>query len=265
MLDPQSFSVPRELTLHRSFDAQAANAIFNDPSVFPTIATKGVQQIDISGAVANARNVLMLTDGGAIFFLADIDPGIYEVHTSFLERYRGRYAIEASLAAYHWMFTHTDCMSIVTQVPASNRSAALAARAVGFVPRFTRKGVWETEQSTVDVRFYELNHADWMLRARAALISAGKAFHDRLDAERARHGHTDEHHPQEDCHDLYVGAAIETVYGGQPEKAVVLYNRWARQSGYGQIALVARSPLVIDIGDAVLLIEDRTFKVIKCR
>jgi hypothetical protein len=106
----------------------------------------------------------------------------------------------------------------------------------------------------------------WMKNAAPELIASGKHFHVTLDAERARLGQKDHvKHPDEDCHDLHAGCCLEMVYGGQPEKAVMLYNRWARFAGYGQIDLCARAPLVIDIGDAVLLINDKTFKVIKCR
>lgn len=251
--------------MHRSFDAEAANLIINDPEVFATIAKPGLERLDVTEFVRDPGNVLMMAEGGAILFAHDIEPGFYEVHTNFLPGFRGAHAIEASLAAYRWMFTHTDCMMIRTRVPAPNRPAAMAARAAGFVPRFVRAQVWPAADGPVDLRYYELAYADWVSRARGELVAAGVAFHHRLDEERARHGVTAPGHADDPAHDLYVGAAIETVYGGQPEKAVILYNRWARFAGYCQIALVARSPLIIDIGDAVLLIEDGTFKVVSCR
>lgn len=250
--------------VRRSFDAAEANRIVNDASVLPTIGL--ADSIDLSDIVGDPCNVLMMADGGSILFIADLEPGIYEVHTSFLQNCRGKHAIEASLEAYRWMFTHTDCMTIQTRIPAFNRAAALAAHAVGFVPLFERKGVWPTrDQKLVDLRFYELSYARWLAGAKDAMIAAGQRFHARLDAEMARHGVLDKQHPDDAAHDHYVGACVEMVYAGQPEKAVVLYNRWARFAGYGQIALVARSPMVIDIGNAVLMIEDFSFKVVKCR
>lgn len=272
MLDPQSVHQLRELKpdVRRSFDAAEINRIVNDPSVLPTIGI--ADSIDLSDVVADPRNVLVMADGGAILFIADNDHaecpgltnGLYEVHTSFLQNCRGKHAIEASLAAYVYMFTRTDCMTIRTRIPAFNKAAALAARAVGFVPLFERKGVWPTRDGKlVDLRFYEFSYANWLAAGRDAFIAAGQRFHARLETEMARHGKLEKQHPDDDCH--YVGAAIETIYGGQPEKAIVLYNRWARFAGYGQIALVARSPLVIDIGNAVLMIEQDSFKVVKCR
>lgn len=265
MLDPHAVRLIRELdpAVRRSFDAADANRIVNDPGVLPFVGL--ADHIDLSEIVANHQNVLLMADGGYILFVFD-ESGIYQVHTSFLQNCRGRHAIEASRNAYRWMFAHTDCMTLQTMVPAFNRPAALAARDIGFVPTFKRADIWPMpDGKRCDVKFYELGYATWLLADKTALIAAGQAFHQRLETEMARHGISEPQHPDDEAHDRYVGMAALMIYGGQPEKGVVLYNRWARLSGYGQIALVARSPLVIDIGNAVLMIEDQTFKVVKCR
>lgn len=258
--DPRPAGEP--VKVERCFEAGEINRIINDPNVFPLVSVPGVETIDVTEFVQDPRNVLMMAEGGGALFIQD-EPGIYEVHTNFMPEFRGRYAIEASLAAYRWMFTHTDCMSIGTRIPAFNRPAAFAARKAGFEPRFTRTALWPTPNGAVDLRFYEICYQRWIEIDALLLMLAGAAFHQHLDAERVRHGVQGEQHPDEACHDLYVGACIETVYGGQPEKAAVLYNRWARLAGYGQISLIARNPLMVDIGNALLQIGDRTFKAIK--
>lgn len=250
--------------IRREFNAAEINDVLNDPSVFPAVAIPGVETIDAGALVSDPRNVLLMADGGGVLFCQD-EPGIYEVHTQFLPPWRGRHAIRVSLEAYRWMFTHTDCVKLFTRVPAFNKGAAFAARIVGFACQFERKAVWPTATGPVDMKYMSLDYDGWVKRNAPVLTESGRAFHRHLDEERARLGHPDQGHPDEDCHDLHVGVCAETVYGGQPEKAIVLYNRWARFAGYAQISLVARSPLVIDIGDAVLMIADRTFKVIKCR
>lgn len=254
--------------IRRSFEAAEINVIVNDPSVLPDVTNPGIDNLDLTDLVANPRNVLMMAEGGGIFFIADpeVGSGIYEVHTSFLPPFRGAHAINASLAAYRWMFTHTECMTLQTKVPAFNRKAALAARHVGFEPAFERKSVWPTDKGDVDLKFYSMPYETWLRKDAPAMIAAGHAFHTQFEAERERLGVTaPRNHPDEDCHDLRAGVCAEMVYSGQPEKGVALYNRWARFAGYEQIALVARSPLVVDIGDGVLMIQDRTFRVIKCR
>lgn len=249
--------------VRRSFDATEINAIFNDPAVLPLITVPGIDTIDAAALVSDHRNVLLMADGGGIMFIAD-EPCIYEVHTAFLPKFRGRHAIRASLEAYRWMFTHTDCVTLQTRIPAFNKPAALAAHMVGFELAFERAKVWPTAAEPADMRFYELHYPGWLKRT-DALIESGRAFHGRLDEEYQRHGKPPHSHTDEYCHDRAVGACAEMIYGGQPEKAVILYNRWARFAGYGPIALISRSPIVIDIGDAVILVGEQTFKVIQCR
>lgn len=251
--------------IRRSFDASEINPILNDPSVFDQMRTPGLKlgDLDISAVIENPLNVLLMTEGGGIIF-GQSEPGIYDVHTSFLENYRGRHAIRASLAAYRWMFTHTDCMILQTRVPAFNKAAANFCKLVGAVHEFDRKGVWATETGAADMSYWTMKYEDWARRS-DDLIASGRAFHTRLDEEFARHKMLHENHPDEECHDRYVGACAEMIYGGQPEKAVVLYNRWAKFAGYGLIVLISKSPLMIDIGNALLMVTGDSFKVIKVK
>lgn len=250
--------------IRRSFDAAEINVVLNDPSVFEAIKLPGMSpDIDVSAVLHNPANVLLMAEGGGIIF-AQQEPGIYEVHTSFLEHHRGRNAIRASQEAYRWMFTHTDCMILQTKVPAFNKAADSFCRLVGAIKDFERRNVWLTDAGPVDMSYWTLKYEDW-IRKTPSLKESGKAFHHRLDEERDRLGFPDDSHPDEDCHDLYVGVCAETIYAGQPEKAVALYNRWAKFSGYGPITLVSRSPLLIDIGTSLLQVQNDNFKIIQCR
>ncbi len=250
--------------IRRSFDAAEINPILNDPSVFEAIKLPDMTpEIDVSGLLANPANVLLMADGGGIIF-SQQEPGIYEVHTSFLAEHRGRNAIRASLEAYRWMFTHTDCMILQTKVPAFNKAAEKFCKIVGAIREFDRRDVWLTEHGPVNMSYWSMKYEDW-LRQTPALMESGRAFHKRLDEEMERHGVTEENHPDEDCHDLYVGVCAEMIYAGQPEKAVVLYNRFARFSGYAPISLISKSPMLIDISSAILQVTNDTFKVIKAR
>ena len=247
--------------LARTFDPGEVNPILNHPKVLPLISVPGVETIDVTALITDPRNVFLMVRGGCIAFCIQ-EPGLYEVHTNFLPDHRGRNAVRASLAAYRWMFTHTDCVALQTKVPAFNKAAEWFCAIVGAVREFERKAVWPTTNGMVDLSFWSLRYHDWVRKTPALSIS-GQAFHQRLEAERVRHGVSEPLHADEECHDRHVGACVEMMYGGQPEKAVTLYNRWAAFAGYGAISLVARSPLVIDIGDALLQVGDHDFKVIK--
>lgn len=252
--------------LVRSFSASDINPILNELSVFPLISVPGIETIDASGLLADPRNVLLMAEGGGVLFCQQ-EPGIYEVHTNFLPEHRGRNAIRASLEAYRWMFTHTDCMVLQTRVPAFNKAAEKFCHLVGATKEFERVAIWPTKDGPVDMSFWSYRYDDWV-RKTPALSVSGHNFHRRLNEEFERHGVDPEarKHPDEECHDRFVGVCAETIYGGQPEKAVVLYNRWARFSGYGTITMISRAPVtLIDIGDALIQVENDNFKVIKCQ
>lgn len=255
----------------RSFDATAFNAICNDPAVAPWVTLAPGQVIDVAPLLeGNSPHVLLMAEGGGVIAICH-DIGIYEIHTAFLKPDRaklstaGPHIRNVCLAAYYWLFTHTECWMLLTRIPAHNRAAVIFAPLVGWVKEFERKNIWPTASGEkVDLTFWSIRYDDWV-RKTPGLMQSGKWFHQRLDAEMARHGVTHPRHADEDCHDLHVGAAIEMIFAGQLDKAMILYNRWAKFAGYGPISLVARNPCVIDIGDALLQCANDTFKVIKCR
>lgn len=243
------------------------NRILNDPSVFPDISIPDQKPFDVTPLIADPRFVFLRGEGGVVIFSPDDEPGsaIYEVHTNFLEDYRGKYALETSLEAYRWMFTHTNCMMLHTRVPAFNKAADAFCRHVGAWLWFERQEVWPTKNGNVDCKFYAMGIHDWMRKYPDPLAESGRAFHARLEEEYERHKFVHDPHRDENSHDVAVGLCTEMIYGGQPEKAIILYNRWARVAGYRQVGLVSREPLVIDIGEAILHVIGNTFKVLQCR
>lgn len=255
--------------MRRSFDAGEINPILNHPSVFEDVATHGLASLDVTELVADRRNVLLMAprDGGIICHWQE--PGIYQVHTAFVTSDDGRETREPTftrdmcLAAYRWMFTHTDCLYLLTQIPHHNRAALWLAPRVGWTKEFERRNAWlKFDGETVDASYFTLRYDDWV-RKTPDLMRVGREFHAHLESEFKRHGHDEKPHPDEDCHDLHVGACVEMMRGGQIEKAIAFYNRWARFAGYGLIALPA--PDLIDIGSAVLQFKSGVFKVILVR
>lgn len=255
--------------IRRSFDANDINPILNDPSIFPFVSIPGMDHIDVAPVLADERNILLMADGGGIL-CCWVEPGAYEIHTNFLKPERGThpergpYIRNACLAAYRWMFTRTECTVLLTKIPAFNRAAAIFAPLLGWVKQFERKAVWPTKEGLVDQSYWALSYNDWV-RKTPELVESGHKFHDRLREEFLRHGHAEEQHPDDECHDIHVGACAEMIFGGQPQKAVALYNAWARFAEYGQISLISEHPTVIDIGNALLQITGDTFKVVMVR
>jgi hypothetical protein len=258
------------MLIRRSFDASDINPILNEGRIFESIKLPGMKpgDIDVSPVINNPLNVLLMAQGGGIVF-AQQEPGIYDVHTAFLKPARkedrsGPHIRNVCLSAYRWMFLSTDAMVLQTRIPAFNRAAIIFAPLVGWRFEFERKGVWPTDDGAADMSYFSMRYEEWV-RKDEGVVEAGRDFHKRLDAEFARHRIAFENHADEECHDRYVGACAQMILAGQPEKATVLYNRWARFSGYAPISLVSRSPLLVDIGTALLMVENDNFKVIQCR
>jgi hypothetical protein len=259
-------AIPTNL-VRRSFDAAEINPILNDPTVYRYAAYEGMGAFDIAPLLADKRNILLMADrGGMIFHWQAL--GVYQVHTNFLKAERkysgpGTYVLNACRAAYRWMFTHTDCVTLLTQIPSHNRAATMFAPMAGWTKEFERFGIWPSiEDGVVDMVFMALRYDDWVRKTPELLLS-GREFHDQLEREFERHGAQDKKHPDEDCHDLHVGACFEMIRGGQLDKAAILYNRWAQFSGYGQIEIISHNPAVLNIGTCLIQIYGDTFKVLK--
>lgn len=255
--------------VERSFDAAPINAIFNDPKVYPFVAKPDSGKIDIAPLIREYKNILLVGEYGGILFVCR-EPCVYQVHTGLKPRSRakenddGPHRLAMIRAAYAWMFTHTDCTDLLTAIPQNNRAAWFFAPLAGWTKEFERKETWPTHDGAVDQSFWSLRYDDWV-RKTPELMASGKWFHRRLEEEYERVGFVELRHAQEDCHDRHVGACLEMLCGGQYEKAVVLYNRWARFADYGQVALASKSPVLIDIGEAVIQIKSDDFQVIRCR
>ncbi len=239
--------------LRRSVNAAEFNAILNHPDIFPMVAFNRDEPIDASSLVDDPKNYLLMVSearegevqiSGAIFF-AHHDPGIFEVHTHFLKPWRGQFAIDASLDAYRWMFTHTDCMTLLARAPDCWPQVGRFCEAVGATFEFTRPDCWPGPDGLSGCDFYALRYDDWVKQTETLAKSAARFPLVSLEK--------------------LVGAFVETLYGNQPDKAVILYNRFARFGGFPGISLLARDPIIIDIGTAVLQIGDGTFKVLKVR
>ena len=248
------------MMITREYTADNINAVINHPAVHPWVAVAGQGELDLSGLVEDGSNVLLMADRGGFMFHR-LEPAVYEVHTQFLPEGRGRHALKAARAALHHMFTGTDCMEVLTKCPVNNPATAWMARHLGFTLEFTRPAAWPHEDGLVDVDYYALRYPEWVKSA-PGLDERGHWFHDRLHAEKARLGLESPDHPEDAAHDRHVGACVEMLLAGQPDKALILYNRWARFAGYATLDLASRAPLVIDIRDGLLLINDTDFEVL---
>lgn len=244
-------------------DARKINLIVNHPDIHPWVKGMAEGEIDATPVFERGGAICLLAEHGGILFDA-IQPGLYEAHTQVLPEGRGAWAVRAASACLHWLFTRTDAIEVVTRCPHGNLAAKGLARAIHGRLQFTNPNGWVMDGKSVPADIYSLTAQDWM-RTAPGLVERGQWFHEKLAAEFKRHGVEEQSHPEDLTHDRYVGAACEMILGGQPGKAAVFYNRYARMGGYAPIEIESLEPLAFNIGNALVVVRGDEFWVPQLR
>lgn len=247
------------LGVTREFDAKRLNEIVNDPAVYPWVKGNIEGEIDLTSVVADPANVLLMGEHGALLFM-QLQPGLFEVHTQILPVGRGQWAVNFATACIFWVFCRTTCFELLTRCPHGNLGARALARCVGGKKLFTNPRGWMKDGKTIPADIFGITIQDWLLTA-SGLEERGHWFHERLMAEYRKLGRKEAPHPDDDTHDRYVGMACEMFLGGQPQKAVLMYGRWAAMADYAPIELMSLDPVAINIADAVIVMRKHDFYV----
>lgn len=249
---PAGFFVPK-----RETDANRINELANHPAIYPWVHGSHDGPLDLSGVVADRNNVALTGQHGAEVF-TPIQPGIYEAHSMCLPGGRGPWMVQFVQDCLRYLFTHTDCVEVVTRCP--TMPAKALARRVGLRKEFTNPQGWVIDGKQVPADIYALRIQDWM-RTAPGLEERGQWFHDRLETEFTRFGRTEPQHADDVVHDRYVGAALDMFLAGQPHKGQIFYNRWASLAGYAAVVVTQIDPLAVDIGNAIIIIRNSDFYV----
>lgn len=244
-------------------DARKLNLIVNHPDIHPWVRGLTTGELDVSSVVAQDGTVCLLAEHGGVLFQR-LQSGLYEAHSQCLPEGRGAWMVRCTAACLHWLFTHTDACEVVSKCPEGNLAAKGLARAVHLVYQFTNPQGWIADDKPIPADVYGLTIQRWM-RSAPGLVERGQQFHRRLESEFARHGVAERPHPNDVNHDRYVGMACEMIFAGQPQKAVMFYNRFATMAGYAPIEMVSLEPMAFDIGNAVVIVHDDDFWVPKVR
>jgi len=259
------------LPFRRDFNPARINRVVNDPSVFPDVALPGQESLDLSPIVGDLRNIVLMCGEGGIIAKWQ-EPGVYEIHTQFTAAYRGVSCVRTIREMVSWLFLQSPAMELQSQVPEGNVGAEAAIRAVGARFEFERAGAWPSREEGVpakSVGYYTLRYSDWLYQPYAAGVLAplGEEFHRKLEEKKLAFLSPPEGHADDPAHDVNVGATMAMIWAGQVDKALILYNRWSRFAGYAEVRLISAQPLILDIQNAVLLVDpvSKDFEVLACR
>lgn len=242
--------------MKRSTDVVAFAKLLAHPEVAPHVWLDRLTPQRLCELINDEKNYLLCSKNAALFFHWQ-EPGVYELHTQALPEGRGKEVKNLALEAIDFMFCSTDCMELLTKVELTNHRAALGAHIIGFTAEFEIP-------RTPPMHGYALRFEQWVAKA-ASLLPLGEKFHSDLSRGVATLNKTLPPHPPDLTHDRRVGACAMMLQGGQIAKAVILYNRWARFTGYDVVKVISVSPLILDVGQGVWVsVEGDKMEVLRC-
>lgn len=237
----------------RTYDGALLTELANVPVMRALLGGEG--DIDLVPAVADVRNYTFLSDvykGGVM--LAPLWPGAYEAHTINEVGASPRAILGFECEVRDYMFRCTDCEELYTKVLDDSKGAGWLTIHIGFQLVRERNGV----------SYWKLDLDTWA-RACSTTHEQGQSFHVLLESAKRAAGSALPAHPEDPDHDCAVGAAIQMIRSGNTIKGVNFYNKWAIFAGYGQITLLSEQPLMIDVQDAVMGLNDGEVEVLQCR
>jgi len=236
--------------MKRTIDPTIINKVANHKEVRPFLMGEG--KFDVTEFLEDTRNFAFVNDEGG-FVLENKGQGVYEVHTMFLPKHKSN-IVECAKESMEYMFTRTDCNTLLTQVPDTNKAALNLTNAVGFKPWFPRG----------NITYYRIDLRDW-IQSTEELEHEGDWFHQQLEDAKFKQDSTLATHPPDPAHDRAVGAAVKMIKAGNPFKAIDTYNEWATFAGYMPVKLLSVNPITVDVLDAVVELDNGHMEILKCR
>lgn len=239
----------------RTLDASKFNLIANHPDVRPHL---GGSEVINQEQISNINNYCLMTDDetGA-YYLQNFGEGRYVVHTVALKSARGKPMAELMKEGFKYMFTSTDCIEIQTFVADGERQAERWTEYAKFRKTFHRDNAIEINGIIVGMQYYTMTFDEWISNSDICK-EKGEEFHKFLEEEI---GHPN--HPDDEIHDKYVGATILCCENGNAPKGILQYNKWAVPTGYQASFIASITPLVVNIGNALLQQTNGSIKLLK--
>lgn len=231
--------------VRREKSADRINAVVNHPSVLPHVCGALEGPLDLSAAVADRNNYLLMAEHGGIMF-AHHQLGLFEAHTQVLPEGRGRWALDMALASLQWIFTRTLAMEVVTRVARGNYAALALARAVGGTKVVDLPGGWETREGKVDATVLSITFHDWLAKGRHGLAERGAWVRRKWPDT-----------PVSD--DTALGMMFEMMSHGQVAKSAILLARWFAITGQDiKVDVLSDKKARLMIGDTIVVAIDDT-------
>jgi RimJ/RimL family protein N-acetyltransferase len=124
------------ITFQRTWDLELARSVITHPRLFPFLSDDHSPRPQEFRAPRDERvwYVLAYEDDEllGLWMFVHYSPVLWEVHTALLPSAWGASARAAARAMAEWLWAHTSCRRLITNVPAYNRLALRFAEAAGM-------------------------------------------------------------------------------------------------------------------------------------
>lgn len=123
------------IQISRTVDMPLVRSIMTHPRIYAHLADDGSLPPSAFRPAEHPSVIYLLVVDESplgVFMLVPHNTVCYEVHTCMLPRAWGERAEVAARAGTEWMFEHTSCRRIITNVPTCNRLAERFARKCGM-------------------------------------------------------------------------------------------------------------------------------------
>jgi RimJ/RimL family protein N-acetyltransferase len=124
------------ITFEPTHDLALIRSIFVHPRVWPYISDDGSPAVENFQPIDHAGVLYLLAFDGetllGLWMFVQQNAVTVEVHTALLPGHGYRRGREAARGAAEWIWAHTKCQRIFTNVPACNRIARKFAEAAGM-------------------------------------------------------------------------------------------------------------------------------------
>lgn len=222
------------------------NRLLSDPSIEPWVRGYAIGKLDASRLLEDP-SIIVLGGKFAACVLRQVMPGLYDLHVQCVPEGRGKWMLDFSRAAFHWLFCRTDCMEIMGRLPTGNLPVKAYARSLGFRHRFTSQKGWVKDLDPLPCDIVSICLHDWVAAA-PGLVERGHWVAEHLQVSWV----------QEE--ERFIGLAMEMLLSGQTQvmKAVVWHNRWADMAGFPIMQILTLDPLAVILAGTQIIVRPQS-------
>lgn len=142
-------------------DMDLVKETFTKPYIWPYI-TDDLCDIDTFEPIAPSGTDLMYLgvfapEYGGLFMIHRSNCVTYEIHTILEKNCRGKKAIQAAKNVIDWIFSNTECLRLITQIPEDNLLAERLAISAGMKLYGVNENSFKLKNNVQSLKLYGIS------------------------------------------------------------------------------------------------------------